>query len=124
MSKKNVNMKFYSYSQNNSGGSFVHDAEAGIGHYVIVEAKSALDADRRAESIGLYFDGSGDCECCGNRWSEQWSDEGKDKPMIYDQDVSEGVYKESWMDWGLPSYIHYADGTIKEVKHIVDKKRN
>jgi len=121
---KNSKMKFYCYSQNNSGGSFVHDAKAGIGHYVIVEAKSARDADNRAESIGLYFDGSGDCECCGNRWSNQWSDEGKPKPMIYDYDVSGGIYEESWMSWGLPSYIHYADGTIKEVKHVKKDRKD
>jgi len=117
-------MKFYAYDQNNSGGSFDHNEKAGIGHHVIVEATSAKDADKRAKKIGLYFDGDGDCECCGRRWSEQWRDDGTDTPQIYDVDVSSGVYKDTgFMDWGLPSYIHYADGTIKQVKHVSEKRK-
>ena len=48
---------FYHYSQNNSGGSFDFDQEEGITHHVVIEAESAYLADRRAESIGLYFGG-------------------------------------------------------------------
>ena len=73
---------FYHYSQNNSGGSFDFDKEKGITHHVVIEAESASLADRRAESIGLYFDGEGDCPCCGNRWSEAY--EGTDVPSVYD----------------------------------------
>lgn len=111
--------KFFMFSQNNSGGGFDHDEKAGIGLYVIIEAKDAADANRRAEAIGLYFNGVAadrDCECCGDRWSEQWSDEGKEVPMIYDQDVSSGQYTPSWIEWGLDSYIHYMDGRIQTVK--------
>jgi len=118
--------KFFTFSQNNSGGRFKHDPKAGIGHYVIVEAKDADDANRRAEKIGLYFNGVADdrdCECCGDRWSEQWSNEGKDTPCIYDTDVSDGTYTPSWIGRGLDSYIHYIDGTIKTVKEQQPKKR-
>lgn len=61
---------FYFYSQNNSGGSFRPPAIN-----VIVEASSAAEADSIAEGLGLYFDGVGDCSCCGDRWhkaEEDW----------------------------------------------------
>lgn len=58
---------FYTFAQNNSGGSFVI-----------------------AESIGIYFDGVEcdlDCECCGDRWS-RYCDE-NDEPLINGQAISE-----------------------------------
>ena len=75
---------FYTYSQNNSGGSFDIDAENGLAHYVIIEADSMEEANEKATSIGIYFDGvedGMDCECCGDRWSSD-PDEYK-TPMIY-----------------------------------------
>ena len=56
---------FYTYRQNNSGGTFVYDESAGISVNVIIEANSREQAKRRAEQIGLYFDGQMDCDCCG-----------------------------------------------------------
>ena len=77
--------KFFHFSQNNSGGSF--DIDETLAHHVIIEAYDALDANTRAMGIGLYFNGcdSGrDCDCCGDRWSAQWStDCGDDTPLIY-----------------------------------------
>lgn len=60
--------RFYCFDQNNSGGGF--DT---IGENVIVEAHNADEANRIAESVGVYFDGMEDgeyvdCECCGDRW--------------------------------------------------------
>lgn len=76
--------RFFTFSQNNSGGSFDTDKERGITHFVIIEATDADDANRRAERIGLYFDGEGDCPCCGNRWYDAGFDEAGDKvPTIY-----------------------------------------
>lgn len=77
---------FYTYSQNNSGGSFI-----GPALYVVVEADNSEEADSIAEENGLYFDGCEkgvDCDCCGDRWSRAWGG-GKEKPMIYDKEVSE-----------------------------------
>jgi len=62
---------WFEYRQNNSGGSFRFDKKKGISVYVWVEAEDAAAADKRAEDIGLYFNGcdSGcDCPCCGDRW--------------------------------------------------------
>jgi hypothetical protein len=79
-------MAFFTYHQNNSGGVFDYDEVAGIAPYVIVEADSAREADFLAEGIGLYFDGEGDCPCCGDRWypaDTSWGEKGTDQPEIY-----------------------------------------
>lgn len=113
-------MSFYTYDQNNSGGAFDFDADAGIAHYVIVEAASSDDADERAERIGIYFDGCDDgrdCDCCGDRWYRAWSD-GDDAPLVYGHDV----YSYKNLDWSAwrrhypdvpEAFVHYVDGTVK-----------
>lgn len=62
-------MKFYEFSQNNTGGSFVTDDK--LCHRVVIEATSEKEAIQKAEEIGIYFDGvenGMDCPCCGDRW--------------------------------------------------------
>src|SRR5690606_15528868 len=69
--------KWWEFSQNNSGGSFDHDPEQGIGYRVLIEARNADEASARAQDIGIYFDGCRDgidCCCCGDRWSEPWGE--------------------------------------------------
>jgi hypothetical protein len=105
-------LKWYEYSQNNSGGSFDHDPDAGIGYAVWVQARNYEEANRRAEQIGLYFDGEGDCSCCGDRWSDKWyeSDGQTEEPTVY-----AGRYSgadENGLRWGLPTYAHRYDGTF------------
>lgn len=114
-------MSFWNFRQNNSGGSFVFDAVRGISVNVIVEADSADEAIARAEQIGVYFDGCAagyDCTCCGDRWYRPWSDEGTEAPKIYDEDVSNGVYRDryGWSDDGIEGYIHYRDGRVVPVR--------
>ncbi|AKY03373.1 hypothetical protein AVT22_gp63 [Streptomyces phage Caliburn] len=111
-------MAFFEYSQNNSGGSFDFDPDAGISHIVIIEADTADAANRKAEEIGLYFDGEGDCSCCGDRWYEQWDDaDGDPVPSHYgepiqDIDFHSGLnYK--WIKGGPEAYVHFADGTVQ-----------
>lgn len=60
-------LRWFEYSQNNSGGSF-----KGPAHTVLVQAPDADRANRIAKDNGLYFDGDGGCSCCGNRWSDAW----------------------------------------------------
>lgn len=98
---------FYTYGQNNSGGSFDHDPMAGIGYNVCVEADSADEANAKAETIGLYFDGRGDCPCCGDRWYDVTDSDGEDTPQKWGQPLTGG--------WGIPSYIHYKNGTVTSV---------
>lgn len=108
--------KFYEFSQNNSGGSFDFDEAAGITHHVVIEADDLPRAVYRAERIGLYFDGvdlGRDCECCGDRWSKPWSDDGAAEPMFYGKPVSEATSFSAWMPEGKEIAVHYADGRIE-----------
>lgn len=105
--------KFYHYSQNNSGGRFDFDESNGITHHVIIEANTYTHANELAEHKGLYFDGYGDCECCGNRWHEQWQESsGTKTPCVYNTDVSN--YKNfAFMEPGKEIAVHYLNGDIK-----------
>lgn len=101
---------FFHFHQNNSGGSFDYDEEAGITAHVIVEADSSDDANRRAKEIGIYFHGIGDCPCCGDRWYEQWyDDDGTENPQVYgkhpdDEDILR------WMEKGRNVVVHFKSG--------------
>jgi hypothetical protein len=110
---------FFTYRQNNSGGSFEEDEKSGIGVTVIVEADNADEANARAKDIGLYFDGAGDCECCGYRWSEAYPEEvGDEVPSIYgepiDFDSAEGSnISVMGYNYKVMGFVHYKDGQIK-----------
>lgn len=108
--------KFYHYRQNNSGGSFVYSPNSGISVHVVVEANSYEQANALAENIGLYFDGDGDCSCCGRRWTEQWDDsEAEDFPHVYGDPVHEHkpIWNMKWIDNGPEGYVHYLNGRIE-----------
>ena len=110
---------FYHFSQNNSGGKFHFDSFKGITHHVIIEGDDAKEIIYRADRIGLFTDGPGDCPCCGERWSTPWSDEALDEtPLIYDTTPTDYVAeaKYSWrksFPEGKDVAVHYKDGTIK-----------
>ena len=111
---------WYAYHQNNSGGGFYLHAGEGIGHVVFVQADSAPEADKRAETIGLYFDGcenGQDCECCGDRWmsAELWYEKGSEIPMYYDTPLPLATHK--FMD--VVCYLHSLDGTITQ--HVISR---
>lgn len=109
---------FCTFEQNNSGGAFVVDATRGIGHYVVVEANTIEQAVERAESIGLYFDGEGDCSCCGSRWYSPWSeDECSEKPLVYGKDAL--TYNFGITNWDIV-FVHYADGKVLCNKELTD----
>lgn len=93
---------FYKFGQNNSGGSFDYDGERGISHIVFIEADSAEEANRRAESIGIYFYGAetgADCDCCGDRWYEADDYDASEEPRYdgetLDENWTGGRYR--WM---------------------------
>ena len=61
--------KAYLFHQNNSGGVFVIDDK--LCPRVYIKAVSAEEANKKAEEIGIYFNGvinDIDCPCCGDRW--------------------------------------------------------
>ena len=78
-------LKWYDFHQNNSGGPYAVNDKVDI--WVFIQARTPSEANNLAERIGIYFHGcsSGyDCDCCGDRWSEQWNDEkGTDVPEKY-----------------------------------------
>lgn len=108
---------FFHFSQNNSGGSFSYSYPDGITHHVIIEADSADKANKKAEDIGLYFGGCNlgyDCDCCGDRWYEQYSDkDGTPEPAIYGQILGTRANNYGWMKPGRETVVHFADGTRK-----------
>lgn len=104
-------MAFFTFDQNNSGGGFDYDESAGISHVVIIEADSAEDANERAESIGLYFDGAGDCPCCGDRWYEVYGP-GDEVPSVYGTPLEKYKPLYKWIRSGYEVFTHYADGRI------------
>lgn len=102
--------RYYTFRQNNSGGSFTEDAQAGIGPSVCIEALDAGHANQRAESLGIYFNGCDDgmdCECCGDRWYPVSEHDADDVPSLYGQPLAAD-------SWG-PAFIHRLDGSIEAI---------
>jgi len=108
---------FYSYRQNNSGGSF-----RGPALWVIVQAHSSSEADRIVQEHDVYFNGcdaGNDCSCCGDRWNECWG-KGNEVPSTYDTPLAETVsdrYLEMSVEDCKRAEIPYAkviylDGTV------------
>ncbi len=115
---------WFSYRQNNSGGSF--DVDKNVAKNVYIEANSADEANSRAELCGLYWDGvydEIDCECCGDRWyplSSEHGDKGADEPPLpYRWDTDPPVV------WGWSSApLTTAEGCTHEaVAHFKDGTR-
>lgn len=106
-------MSYYEFCQNNSGGVFDHDPEEGIGYSVYVEARDPTDANRRAEDIGLYFEGCDtgrDCRCCGNRWSRA---EPGDEESVAPLAATDA--RLARIDWEIFSYAHPLEGDFYRV---------
>ena len=104
--------RYFHFSQNNSGGSF-HINES-VAHHVIIQAYDAKDANTIAQNIGIYFNGcetGADCDCCGDRWSEQWSNEqGDEKPLIYGEDPV--TIEDMFTKPGQPvCHVYHLDGS-------------
>lgn len=114
-------LKWFEYNQNNSGGRF--QADENVNHYVYIQAHTSNEANEKAESIGIYFDGAGDCPCCGNRWSEAYR--GFDKmPKTYvwsgpnmietDWALMDEMPEQTDGLWtGKIAVFHFADGSRK-----------
>ncbi len=106
-------MAFYDFRQNNSGGGFDYNEAAGISVHVIVEADSADEANRKAEEIGLYFGGEGDCPCCGDRWYEASEYDRAEVPSIYGTPLTEHEFHYGrWMTNGYEVFTHFANGVV------------
>ena len=111
---------FYSYHQNNSGGTFY-----GPAIWVIVEADTANEADAIAEENGVYFNGCStgeDCSCCGDRWSRQWGDdEGTEEPEIYGKSPEDSDFYGKGKGRSDADYIIIRKNTFIKPALIEDK---
>lgn len=81
-------MTYYTYRQNNSGGSHTKPAIN-----LVVKADTPAEADAIAIANGVYFDPmfEVDCECCGNRWDsavDGWVSTSDTIPEVSDWDLS------------------------------------
>lgn len=116
MPKKTIEVetKFYTFRQNNSGGSFYGPV------YVIIEARNVDEANSLAESkAGVYFDGEGDCGCCGNRWyTLSGYEKGDDVPSIYGTPLTDFGDKYTFGDYSAK--VYFFDGSTKYYK--LDRK--
>lgn len=122
-----TNMQWYQFRQNNSGGVFQIDDNVSL--YVLIEAPHAVDANAKAQHVGIYFDGCNqgiDCNCCGDRWYpvdgpiERFATFGDlftapttihDTVQSYAQTLTDESY---WPKDGQPGVIVYhASGTVE-----------
>jgi len=82
--------KTYRFWQNNSGGFFddmptIAPSEGYVGegeNALYILANSPEEANKIAQSKGIYFDGVSlgtDCECCGDRWYRTYHHELEEK---------------------------------------------
>jgi hypothetical protein len=107
-------LKWYEYSQNNTGGTFILDD--GVAKYVFIQATSPEEANTKAEEIGIYFYGvldGRDCECCGDRWYKPY-ESSTEKEM--DERIKNG-FNSFFVSVGEPiAHKYYADGKKETVK--------
>ena len=125
MAKRKVSPKllWFTFRQNNSGGVFTEPAIT-----VCIEAAHTSDAVKKAEDLGLYFDGCDtgrDCSCCGDRWSVPY-EEGTEEPTLYGEAVREAVKtKPRWGSWAkkdIPDFLLvYTDGKQEELRYPTEK---
>ena len=101
-------LKWFMFSQNNSGGSFVENDV--VCEYVGIQARNAAEAIRMAQH--LFEPYSDYCPCCGERWSYYvGDDDGTDVPSIYGESIYEA--KKQW--YREKVILHYADGKVERV---------
>lgn len=102
-------LKWWHFNQNNSGGYFIQNED--VLEDVYIQAPNAGEAARIAEDI--FSDYSAYCECCGERWSTYWLDEGQDSPSRYGEPINE--CKASWFH--KQCVLYYFDGTRRYYKY-------
>lgn len=126
-----MKLKWYHYSQCNSGGYFVTNDY--VAQEVFIQAPSEATADAMAEHVGIYFDGTEtgrDCPCCGDRWTSAYNISGlityiykegvgyeygtfDDMDSLAQAKANDAMY--GHLDENI-CIVYYADGTVKRFK--------
>jgi hypothetical protein len=110
---------YYTYRQNNSGGQFTLDKKRGITMFVVIFAETSEEADKKAEDIGLYFNGVEkdiDCGCCGDRWYPNTYEKPTKTPMIYGKTPTKFLKSRlhfRFVEEGFEICIHLKNGKMK-----------
>ncbi|WP_406867242.1 hypothetical protein [Paraburkholderia fungorum] len=100
-----VDLKWFRFSQNNSGGHFVVDEN--VCEEVFVQARSADEAIAKAET---FCDNSDSCPCCGDRWSFRVDeDDIGDEPTLYGELLS-SMKKDYFRK---QAKLHHFDGRVE-----------
>ena len=118
-----MSKKFYTISQNNSGGYFIKNDH--VDYYVSVQADSPYEAEKLLE--GIVEDYSEYCDCCGTRWSTYLVEGAYDVPTMYGMPLTEMKDRDIfWLEEKV-AIIYYANGTKERLKFIdnsVEKLEN
>lgn len=106
---KLTSLKWFPYSQNNSGGKFVNNDS--VSEFVLIQAKNADKANTRMERITEPF---GDfCFCCGQRWYiDCVDDDGAIEPKLWGKPLN----KQQLFDLDNNIVLHHFDGRITKTK--------
>lgn len=103
--ERTINTKFFTFSQNNSGGYFIINDD--VAAYLIIEAQNADEAKNKMYNITEGY--SEYCNCCGQRWPDWIDDEdGTEQPMVYSTIIKE---KSPDTIFSSSTIIYYYDGT-------------
>jgi hypothetical protein len=113
-----LTLKWWFASQNNPMGVDDYFPEKGVGRYVLFQAYSKDNADRRFQD-SVRSTSSCECSCCGPRWDWELDGSGTPEPSIDGQPIRE--YLGDTYSVGRSSFLHYWDGSIVE---IMSKREN
>jgi len=111
---------WFEFDQNNSGGS--HNVDDKVCHRLFIQAPDYRQAEEKATSMGVYFDGvdaGRDCSCCGDRW---YTGRSITLPINYSEEVvfqsieEYAQYLANEYGWTTPdARIFYQTGEILEI---------
>ena len=94
-----------------------------LGHYVIIEARNAVEANSIALTLGIYFDGVSkriDCPCCGDRWKHaDDSSEVSEQQRGHKTIIIDGKNLDNFISYAMD--VEYAHVYFENGKHIVKK---
>lgn len=105
-----LELKWWYFDQNISGGYFIHDENVSDG--VFIQASRPDVAQYLFnEIIESKYEYSTYCECCGERWDDYNSAEGTDTPEIYGKSIED--LEKNTRFFHEYFVLHYYDGTKK-----------
>lgn len=109
MKNTELNLKWWTTDQNNSGGYFIENDD--VSHWVSFQAENAEQAKSKASDI---FSEYGEyCDCCGERWYFDFEeDDGTEVPEIYGIPYTE-TRQEGYRE---EIVLHYVDGSKETYK--------